>query len=187
MKAYYLEGANGTVQKLYLETYDKLSDINLTNYIEQDVVIDTSSLNPDYPAQPDSVKIVDGVVVLKTEADYRQERIDKAETTIGQENTRCMNYQTGETDPRIDPNFYATIIVGYGMLKTMGIKTATDCPCCQANTDWVNTLWEVVWVDIKAKLRAGDEIEIDYATLMIEAGSTANPPHTFDECYSELS
>jgi hypothetical protein len=126
------------------------------------------------------------VILLKTADDYKQERIAKAEQTIGEANTKCMNYQVGETDPRIDPNFYSTVIVGYGMFKKMGLKTAIDCPCCQANTDWINTLWEVVWVDIKAKIRAGDEYSLDFAQLMVDAGSTANPPNTFDECYSEL-
>ena len=180
MKAYYK--INGEkVAQLFLETYDKLSNINLELFTEQECV-----MNGDLVVQPDDLKCIDGVIQAKTEADYRQERIDKAEITIGQENTRCMKYQTGETDPRIDPNFYSTIIVGYGMLKTMGLKTATDCPCCQANTDWVNTLWEVVWVDIKARIRAGEDFEIDYAQMMINAGLTPNPPHTFDQCYAEL-
>ena len=108
------------------------------------------------------------------------------EAKVNRCNSLVMAYQIGKADPKIDSNFYSTIIVPYGMFKSMGLKTAENCPCCQANTDWINTLWQVVWVDIKAKIRKGEEYSLDFAKLMIDAGSTANPPYTFDECYLEL-
>lgn len=184
-KAFYkFDGEKCT--QFYLDTYDKLADINLTDFIELDVIIDTNSPNPNYPAQPDSLIFKDGVARLKNDDDYRAERIACAEETIEQENTKCMQYQTGVAKPRLDPNFIALVISPYGLQKSMGTKTPLDCPCCEANTQWMNTLWQVVWTDIKVKIRNGDTYSLDFEQLMIDAGSTPNPPHSFDECFAEI-
>ena len=183
MKLYYPIQDSKIASAIVQEDYEKIDGWKLQH---QDYILQEEIIVDGARQHSETLKLVDGIVILKKEDDYKADRIAIAEATVSQANTKCMAYQTGETDPRIDPNFYSTIIVGYGMMKSIGAKTAETCPCCQVNTNWINALWQVVWVDVKTKIRAGNEYSLDFAQLMIDAGFTANPPHSFDECYAEL-
>jgi hypothetical protein len=108
-----------------------------------------------------------------------------AEKIIRELRPLVEKYQMSDVDPRIDNNFFAAIIAPYGERRTLGQINPVSCPKCEENFQWVNTLWNVVWEDIKVKIRAEQEYSIDFTALMVEVGQTANPRNKYDECYTE--
>ena len=78
MKAYYK--INGEkVTQIFLETYDKLADINLELFTEQECV-----MNGELVVQPDDLKCIDGVIVAKDDMDYVPELIIQCKSRMNE-------------------------------------------------------------------------------------------------------
>lgn len=123
-----------------------------------------------------NLKVVDNEVIIKTDDDYRPDRIANAEQSKAQLLNTCTQYQQGEADPRIDSNFFSLLMASQTVKK---MDPAFECPKCDANMMWSDTLWSD-YEQRKTDIDNGDIPNLDFS-------NNGNPPHTFDECRFELN
>lgn len=173
MKLYYPFVDNKCTAHIVQEDFDKLEDWlkSHTDYILQEEVLYNGSR-----ANNDQVKRIDGVVVLKDDEDYKQDRIANAEQSKAELLNACTQYQTGDADPRIDSNFFSLLMASQTVKK---INPAFICVCCDKNIEWNNILW-ADYSQRKIDIDNGDVPNYDFT-------NNGNPPHSWDECQSELT
>lgn len=152
----------------YNEWIERLEECGIEEFV--DVTTDDSKF-----CSQSNLKYAEGEVVLKTEEDYIQERIAKAEQSKARLLDACTKYQTGEAKPRIDSNFFTLLMQGK-MLKRL--DPTFLCPNCEANINWCDALWSD-YDQRKIDIDNGDVPNYDFS-------NNGNPPHTWDECYLEL-
>lgn len=140
----------------------------------QFTIVDVNTENDQF-CNTGNLKVENGAVVLKTEDDYRLERIAKAGDSIPELYRACTSYQKEGAKPRIDSNFFALLIQSQGLKK---INPALAIPKCDANIAWNNALW-ADYDQRKIDIENGDVVNLDFT-------NNGNPPYTWDECYSEL-
>lgn len=136
--------------------------------------IEIESDNEQYKCK-DACKFLDGDVLLKTEEDFRQERIAIAPQVKAQLLQACTKYQNSDAKPRIDGNFFSLVTASQTVKK---ISPSFECPNCDANIAWVNTLW-ADYDSRKSQVALGEIVSFDFS-------NNGNPPRTWDECNSEL-
>lgn len=166
MKLYYAyEGSKvtGSIE----ETDEKASDwISIRGTIlQEDVGRDNSIL-----------KQVDGMILDKDEDDFKQDRIDNAESSKAELLRCCTQYQIGDTYPRIDSNFFSLLMASQTVKK---LNTEFTCEKCDANIAWNNQLWNVDYEQRKIDIDNGEIPNYDFT-------NNGNPLYTYDECQAEL-
>lgn len=167
MKAYYKINGDKVTQ-LFLETYDKIANINLELFTELDCI-----MNGDRVVQPDELKVINGVVLPKTSQEIYQETVPNKKQNLKQD---CFQYQWNLCTPTIDPNFFSLLTTAQ-CLKA--INSALDITKCEANIAWCDSLWS----DRSYRETLIDNM-LEYTN---DFSNNGNPPYTFDECRSELN
>ncbi len=170
---YYFYNSDNKLTCNVPDTFDRLDDWKATNH---GFILQEALLNNKGKARSCSeLKIVNGVVTLKTDEDFRQDRISVAERSKDDLYLACKSYQEKGAKPRIDSNFFALLIQSQGIKN---LNPAFTCPCCDENIAWNNTLWSD-YDQRKVDIDNGDIPNNDFS-------NNGNPPHTWDECFSEL-
>ena len=160
MKAYYK--INGEkVTQMFLETYDKLADINLDLFTEQECV-----MNGELVVQPDSLKVVNGVMVAKT-------ALEIYTPTIAQNKAGLKAVAMQYSILRVD-TYFASLLE----------KATATCVKCQAVNDWVNNLWGYYYT-VKAQIESAQS-QAEYSEIVVDFEQFGEEPYSYGECKAEL-